>query len=69
MVGSCIAAVAGQYAIQTFSYDAPLARLDYWSDQMRNGDVLMADLEIHQQKRNNILVILCGSVRDRIERY
>lgn len=49
-----------RYAILIFSHDAPLARLDYWSDEIRGGDALMDVLEGHQRKQNNILAYIHG---------
>ena len=48
------------YVILIFSHDAPLARLDYWSDEIRNGDALLAILEEHQRKQHNILAYIHG---------
>lgn len=48
------------YAVLVFSHDAPLARLDYWSEVIRNGEVLLAVLEDHQQKYDNILAYIHG---------
>jgi len=48
------------YVLLIFSHDAPLARLDYWSDEIRNGDALMDVLESHQRNRNNILAYIHG---------
>jgi len=49
-----------QYVIIIFSHDAPLAKLDYWSDEIRNGDALLDVLERHQHKWNNILAYIHG---------
>ena len=49
-----------KYVILIFSHDAPLAKLDYWSDEIRNGDALIDVLERHQHKRNNILAYIHG---------
>jgi hypothetical protein len=43
-----------------FSHDAPLARLDFWSEEIRNGEELMAVLEMHQKRWRNILGFIHG---------
>lgn len=48
------------YVILIFSHDAPLAKLDYWSEEIRNGEALIDVLERHQRKRNNILAYIHG---------
>lgn len=48
------------YHILIFCHDAPLARLDYWSDEIRNGNFLMEGLEKHQKEYNNILAYIHG---------
>lgn len=48
------------YGILIFSHDAPLAKLDYWSDEIRNGEALMDVLERHQRKQNTILAYIHG---------
>lgn len=48
------------YVVLIFSHDAPLARLDFWSDEIRNGDALMEILENHQRVYNNILAFIHG---------
>lgn len=48
------------YKLLIFSHDAPLERLDYWSEEIRNGEALMAVLEGHQKAWNNILGFIHG---------
>lgn len=48
------------YKILIFSHDAPLARLDYWSEEIRNGEALMTVLEEHHKKWHNILAYMHG---------
>lgn len=43
-----------EYGVIVFSHDAPLARLDYWAAEIRNGEALMEVLEtwhVHHQSR------------------
>lgn len=48
------------YKIVCFSHDAPLSCLDFWSETIRNGDMLMETLENHQYKKRNILAFVHG---------
>lgn len=48
------------YQILIFSHDAPLARLDFWSEKIRNGEALMTVLEVHQEKCHNIFAFIHG---------
>lgn len=48
------------YHILIFCHDAPLAHLDYWSDEIRNDDFLMEVLENHQKEYKNILAYIHG---------
>ena len=38
------------YRVLVFSHDAPLARLDYWADEIRNGEMLTQVLERYHRK-------------------
>lgn len=49
-----------KYLILVFAHSAPLAGLDYWADEIRNGDVLMSVMEKHQGKYKNILAYIHG---------
>lgn len=51
---------AKQYGIVIFAHDAPLARLDYWSDEIRNENELMNILEECQRINKNILAYIHG---------
>lgn len=42
--------VPQDYRVILFSHDAPLARLDYWASEIRNGDALMGILEKWQEQ-------------------
>lgn len=49
------------YSIVIFSHEAPLSILDYWSDNIRNGDKLMSILEdYHLQKGKKIMAFIHG---------
>lgn len=49
------------YSVVVFSHDAPLARLDYWASEIRNGEELMEVLEAyHNQEGNCILGYIHG---------
>jgi len=56
----CLAQTPSAYHILVFSHDAPLARLDYWSNEIRNGELLMEVLECHQKNSENILGFIHG---------
>ena len=56
----CLAKTPPSYHILIFSHDAPMARLDYWSEKIRNGDLLMEVLETHQRDKKNILAYIHG---------
>lgn len=51
---------AKTYKVLVFSHDAPLARLDYWAAEIRNGEGLMEIMEEHQKKCHNILAYIHG---------
>jgi len=55
-----LAATSPDCHILIFSHDAPLARLDYWSEEIRNGELLMSVLEEHQKKYKNIFAYVHG---------
>lgn len=46
--------------VLVFAHDAPLAELDYWSDEIRNGGRLVAVLEEQQKTNHNILAYIHG---------
>lgn len=49
------------YSIVIFSHDAPLAKLDYWSEDIRNGNELMAILEeYHLYRDKKIMAFIHG---------
>lgn len=49
------------YSIIVFSHEAPLPTLDYWSDNIRNGDKLMSILErYHLNNRKKIMAFIHG---------
>ncbi len=49
------------YCVLVFSHDAPLARLDYWASEIRNGEEMMGVLEeYHNRKGNCILAYIHG---------
>lgn len=43
-----------------FSHDAPLARLDFWSDEIRGSDAIMKVLTDYQQHTHNLLAFIHG---------
>lgn len=43
-----------------FSHDAPIAELDYWTDEIYNGEHLVNLLEEHNSRRKNILALIHG---------
>lgn len=49
------------YKVMVLSHDAPLARLDYWASEIRNGDRLMEILEaFHNESGKEILAFIHG---------
>lgn len=49
------------YCVLVFSHDAPLARLDYWASEIRNGEELVGVLEeYHSRKGHCILAYIHG---------
>lgn len=49
------------YKVIVFSHDAPLARLDYWANEIRNGDILIDVLEkYHEQDNHCVLAYIHG---------
>lgn len=44
------------YKVLVFSHDAPLARLDYWASDIRNGEYLMEVLERYNGKPGNAVL-------------
>lgn len=49
------------YAVIIFSHEAPLPELDYWSDEIRNGEKLMSILEDYDsQNGKKIMAIIHG---------
>lgn len=48
------------YSIVFFSHEAPLAVLDYWSDVIRNGDELVAILEVRVREGKKIMAYIHG---------
>lgn len=49
------------YQVILFSHDAPLARLDYWAAEIRNGEILTAYLEEwNRSHQNRILAFVHG---------
>lgn len=44
-VGQQLEQLPEAYQVLLFSHDAPLARLDYWASEIRNGDLLLSFLE------------------------
>lgn len=49
------------WCVLAFSHDAPLAELDYWADEIRNGERLTEILENYQDKTNgNLLAYIHG---------
>lgn len=50
-----------EYQVLVFSHDAPLARLDYWASDIRNGEALMLVLEeYHNSPGKNVLGYIHG---------
>ena len=45
-----LAATPDGYKVLVFSHDAPLARLDYWASEIRNGERLMQVLEAYHNR-------------------
>jgi len=53
--------VPNGFSVIIFSHDAPLAELDYWSTEIRNGDRLMKILEEYNSVQgNNIMAYIHG---------
>lgn len=49
------------YKIIVFGHDAPLARLDYWANEIRNGEELVRVLEeYHRQEGNCVMAYVHG---------
>lgn len=48
------------WRVLVFSHDAPLARLDFWAEEIRNGDRLMDVLETWQRQHQNLLGYIHG---------
>lgn len=49
------------WCVLVFSHDAPLAELDYWADEIRNGKELVEILENYQDKtKGNLLAYIHG---------
>lgn len=48
------------WSLLVFSHDAPLAELDFWSDEIRHGKELMQVLEDYQQTQGTILAYIHG---------
>lgn len=44
------------YKVIVFSHDAPLARLDYWADEIRNGEELVNILEEYHQREGHCVI-------------
>lgn len=44
------------YKVLVFSHDAPLARLDYWASEIRNGERLMQVLETYHNQQGNVIL-------------
>lgn len=49
-----------QTKVMIFSHDAPLARLDYWSDTIYNGDSIIEILEKDHREKGRILCFIHG---------
>lgn len=50
-----------EYQVILFSHDAPLARLDYWASEIRNGELLTSVLEEwHRGHENRIMAFIHG---------
>ncbi len=50
-----------EYQVIIFSHDAPLARLDYWAQEIRNGELLTSILEEwHKAHENRIMTFIHG---------
>ena len=50
-----------EYQVLVFSHDAPLAKLDYWASDIRNGEALMQVLEeYHNSPGKNVLGYIHG---------
>lgn len=48
------------WCVLVFSHDAPLAELDFWAEEIRNGPGLVEILETYQKKTNNLLAYIHG---------
>ena len=60
-VKETLAATPSGYKVLIISHDAPLAQLDYWASEIRNGDRLMDILEAyHRQEGKEILGYIHG---------
>jgi hypothetical protein len=59
-VWRCLQELAAGWHVLIFSHDAPLARLDFWTDEIRNGDQLMKALENWQSEHGGILGFIHG---------
>nr|WP_320017097.1 metallophosphoesterase [uncultured Desulfobacter sp.] len=46
--------------IMVFSHDAPLAKLDYWSDEIYNGEKMANILDAHNVQKKNIIAFMHG---------
>lgn len=44
------------WCVIVFSHDAPVAELDYWADEIRNGELLVEILEAYQNKTKGSLL-------------
>lgn len=51
----------GDYRVIIFSHEAPIARLDYWSKEVRNGEKMLAALEEwHNGHQQRIMAFIHG---------
>lgn len=50
-----------EWSVIVFSHDAPMEELDYWTDEIRNGEKLMEVLEQYQDRTNgNLMAYIHG---------